>query len=829
MIEAIRHDIRYACRWLLRSPGFAVVAMLSLGLGIGANTAIFAVLDAMLLRPLPVADPSRLVDLYTSGADGDAYSTNSVPDLQDFSARATTVEGIAAYTPMFAPVTSRERTRLAFGEIVSGNYFQVFGIPAQLGRTLLPEDDVVGAPATVVISEALWRREFAADPGVVGRALRIRGTPHTIVGVIGSAFPGMVPLLAPEMWVALSRFEDIEPAGINEVVPSPTGTNRLTRRGQRWLFAKARLKPGVSVDQARAELQVLAAQIAAANQPTNRTRRVTVRATSLTRVHPELDGLLTWILSGTMLAVGLVLLIACANVAGMLLARASAREREISIRLALGAGRGRLVQQLLVESVILGGAGGAVGIALAWWLTRALASMELPIPFPISLNLHIDARVLGFSLAAALATGIVAGLAPALRSTRVDLMTALKGNLTGARAAGRRWTLRDGLVVGQMAVTTLLLVMAGLLLRSLMASQHADVGFKSDGLALVSTDTQLARYSDERGHQFFDEAMRRVRALPGVESVALASRLPFSLNFNRYNIAIPDHQKSPDEMGASIDSSIVSPEYFGTIGLGIVQGRGFVDQDQPKTPPVVVINETMARQYWPAGNAIGQRVFERTLSSGHSFEIVGIVADHKTRTVGESSHPSIYFATAQRWQGFNVLVARTRGDEHALLDAMRRTALEIDPSLLLIDRQTMRDQMSAMLFPVRAAAALVTVFGAVGLLLAAIGLYGVIAFSVARRAREIGIRVAIGARPNAVLGLIMRQGLTLALIGLVTGGVLAAAATRIVAGALYGIRPSDPVSWGIAALVLLTVAALANFIPAQRAMRLDPSRVLRSE
>jgi predicted permease len=515
----------------------------------------------------------------------------------------------------------------------------------------------------------------------------------------------------------------------------------------------------------------------------------------------------------------------------MLLARASSREREISIRLALGAGRRRLVQQLLVESVILGGAGGAVGIALAWWLTRGIAGLELPIPFPISLNLHIDGRVLGFSLAAAIGTGIVAGLAPALRSTRVDLMTALKGNgnLSAVRAGGRRWTLRDGLVIGQMAVTTLLLVMAGLLLRSLMASQGADVGFKSEGLAIVSTDTDLARYSTERSHQFFDEAVRRMRALPGVESVALASRLPFSINFNRYNIAIPGRQQSPEEMGPSIDSAIVSPEYFGTLGVGVVQGRGFVNQDQPKTPGVVVINETMARQYWPAGNAIGQRVFERTLSSGHSFEIVGIVADHKTHTVGEASHPSIYFAAAPRWESFHVIVARTRGDEQALLGEMRSTLLAMEPSLLLIDKQTMRDQMSAMLFPVRAAAALVTVFGAVGLLLAAIGLYGVIAFSVARRAREIGIRVAIGARPGAVLALIMRQGLTLALVGLVVGCTLAAAATKIVAGALYGINATDPVSWTLAAAVLLTVATLANFIPAHRAMRLDPSRVLRAE
>jgi predicted permease len=823
------HDVRYACRWLLRSPGFAAVAVLSLGLGIGANTAIFAILDALLLRPLPVAEPARLIDIYTSGTDGDTYSTTSVPDLDDLRTRTRTLAGVTGYSAMLAPVMAGERARLVFGELVSGNYFQLLGVPARLGRTLLPEDEAPGAPATTVISEAMWQREFAGDPSVVGRTLRLRGQTYTIVGVIGSAFTGMLPMLSPELWVSLPHEDDVTVAGRNEVVPSPTGTNRMTRRGQRWLFLKARLQPGASIEQARTELQTVAAQLATTYPETNKTRRLTVRATSTTRVHPDLDGLITWIVSGTMAAVGLVLLIACANVAGMLLARASTREREISIRLALGAGRGRLIRQLLIESLILGGAGGAVGVLLAAWLTRAIASFHLPIPFPIALNLQVDIRVLVFSLAAAIGTGMLAGLAPALRSTRVDLMTALRGSLATTRAAGRRWTLRDGLVIGQMAVTTLLLVMAGLLVRSLAASERASVGFEAKGLAMVSTDTDLARYPQARSHQFFDEAMRRVRALPGVESVALASRVPFSFNFNRANIAVPGHQKSGDEMGPSIESALVSPEYFQTIGLGIVQGRGFSADDQPNTTNVVVINETMARQYWPAGNAIGQQVFERTLSSGRPFQIVGIVADHKMRTVGETASPAIYYPVAQHWNSYEVVVARTRGDEQALLTDMRRTFLAIDPTILLVDKQTMRDQMSTMLFPVRAAATLVAVFGSVGLLLAAIGLYGVIAFSVARRAREIGIRMAIGARPSGVLTLVMRQGLTLAAIGLATGYLLAAAATKVIAGALYQITPTDPVSWGLAAVVVFTVAALANYIPAHRAMRVDPARVLRAD
>jgi predicted permease len=829
MLEGIRRDVRYACRWLLRSPGFAIVAILSLGLGIGANTAIFAILDALLLRPLAVSEPARLIDIYTSGADRDTYSTSSVPDLQDFRARAQMLDGILGFTPMFAPVTTGERARLAYGELVTGNYFQVLGVPARLGRTLLSEDDAPGAPATAVISESLWRREFGGDPSVVGRSLRIRGIPYTIVGVVGSAFSGMLPALGPELWISVARYDDVTPVGANENVPSPTGTGRMDRRGMRWLLLKGRLKPEATVEQAQAELQVIGAQLATAYPQTNRERRTTVKATSTTRIHPELDGMLSWILSGTMLAVGLVLLIACANVAGMLLARASTREREISIRLALGAGRARLVRQLLIEGLVLGAAGGAVGVMLAWWLTRAIVGINLPIPFPIALNLQIDTRILAFTAFAAIGTGVLAGLAPALRSTRVDLMTALKGNLSATRAGGRRWTLRDGLVIGQMAVTMVLLVTASLLVRSLIASQQADPGFKSDGLAIVSTDTDLARYSRDRSHQFFDEAIRRVRALPGVQSASFASTLPFSLNFNRMNIAIPGVQKSPDEMGVSIDSPSVGADYFKTLGLGIVQGRAIGEEDRENTPPVAVINETMASKYWPAGNAIGQHVFQRSLNSGRRYEIVGIVADHKLRSVGEAPHPIIYLANAQARGSYQVIVARTTGDERALLDAMRRILFEMDPGLLLIDKQTMREQVSMMLFPVKAAAALVTVFSSVGLLLAAIGLYGVIAFSVSRRAREIGIRIAIGATPESVLALVMRQGLTLAMIGLLTGGALAGVASKAVAGALFGVQAADPISWGLAASVLLMVAALANYIPAQRAMRVDPSRVLRAE
>jgi predicted permease len=829
MLETILQDTRYALRWLLRSPGFTAVAIVSLGLGIGFNTAIFAVVDALLLRPLPVREPSRLVDLYTSGADGDTYSTNSLPDLLDYRSQATVFADVAGYSPMFAGVSRGDRSRLVLGEVVTGNYFPMLGVTPRLGRTILPDDDAPTASRVVVLSNRFWQREFAGDTSVIGRALRIRGQEFSVVGVLNDEFTGMVPMLAPEIWIPVRYAEEIEPVGINESVPSPTGTTILDRRGQRWLFVKARLTDQATVDQARANVDVVAARLRSEHPQTNKTRRVTVRPSTETRLHPEADSVLAWIVTGTMFAVGLVLVIACANVAGMLLARASARQREISIRLAVGAGRGRLIRQLLTESLILGVLGAGLGVLLAAWLTRLLSTFDLPIPVPLSLNLRLDWRVLGFTFVVALFTGVVAGLAPALRATRANLVADLKGDRTVERVGGRRWTPRDVLVVGQMAVTVVLLVSAGLLIRSLVASGRADVGFPTDGLAIVSADTDMLRYTPERSRQYWSEVTRRLEALPGVTSVALASRLPFSLNFNRTNIAVPGQQKSADEMGTSINSAIVSPAYFATLGIGVLHGRAFAETDTPDQRRVAVVSEAFAMRYWPNESAVGRVVYERTLDSGRALEIVGVVATHALQNVGEAPQPAIYFATTQRPSGYNVVFARTEGDDTALLTKMRETLVTLEPQLLLLDNQTMKAQIQAMLFPVRVAAALVSVFSGLGLLLAAVGLYGIIAYAVAQRTREIGIRMAIGARPGAVVRLVLRQGLGLAAAGLVAGSLLGAAATRVVAGALYGVGVGDPIAWGAAAIVLVGAALLAHAIPAYRAVRIDPMGALRSE
>jgi macrolide transport system ATP-binding/permease protein len=821
-------DIRYAVRWLVKSPGFALVAILSLGIGIGVNTSIFAIVDTLLLRPLPVSEPARLVDIYTSGADGDRFSTNAVPDLDDFRTRAVVFEDVIGYTPMMAAVSSGDRARLVLGEIVTGNYFRMLGIHARAGRTLAPEDDVPGAPRVAVLSSRYWEREFGGQLDALGKTLRIRGQQFTIVGVLNDDYTGMFPMLAPEIWIATRYHDEIEPIGINENTPSPTGTSRLDRRGQRWMFSKARLKAGVSVDEAQANMSVLAAQLRTAHPQTNKDRHVVVRAASQTRAHPEADAYIAWIGGGTMAAVGLVLLIACANVAGMLLARASGRRREIAIRLALGAPRSRLIRQLMTESLVLGGLGAIVGVALAWWTTRALSTLPFPLPVPLVLDVPIDLRALSFTIVAAVLTGVLAGVMPALRASRAEVVGDLKGEVGAQRIRGRRWTARDGLVVAQVAVTVVLLVTAGLLLRSLQASTVADLGFQSDGIAILSTDPDMLRYSPERSQQFWDEAEQRLRALPGVEHVAFASRLPFSINFNRSSIAIPGQQTALDQPGITFNAALISKGYFRALGVGLIEGRDFDATDRPDTPRVAIVSESFARRYWPGQSALGKVVHERNLA-GPAMQIIGVAADHKQQTVGEDTQPTIYSALSQRPTRFQVVFARTSGDDTQLLSRMRETLLALEPDLLFLDNQTMKGQVSGTLFPVRVAATLVTVFGALALLLAAIGLYGVIAFSVARRTREIGIRMAIGARPGGVMQLVLQQGLTLVGVGLIIGAILSAAATRVIAGALYGISAADPVAWGLAASLLLVIGTAANLIPARRAMRVNPITALRME
>jgi predicted permease len=824
MLESFLADVRFALRWLRRSPGFTLVAIVSLAIGIGFNTALFTIVDALLFKPLPVAEPKTLVDVFTSSR-ATQFGTTSYADYLDLKAQNDVFEDVAGYSPMFGALNLDNRSRLAIGEVVTGNYFQMLGVRAMRGRTILPEDDRAEAPRVAVVSQRYWRRELGGAPDAIGRTLRIRGNPYTIVGVAPESFTGMVPVLAPELWIPVSSSLEIEPIGMHDTVPSP-GTNRLDKRGDRWLFVRARLKPGKSAAEAEANLKVLTARLEEANPQTNKNRRAVVRPTSDVHFHPAADSTILPIAGGLMFVVGLVLLTACANVASVLLARASGRQREIGIRLALGASRGRLVRQLVTEALVMSLIGAVVGVLLALWVTSIVSSLDLPLPFPLAFNLKIDARVLLFTMSAALLAALLAGLAPAVQASRPALVGELRGDRPMGRA-GRRWTLRDVLVAGQMAVTAALLVVAALLTRTLVAAEHTNVGFPVEKIALVSTDTTMVQYTPERSRQFFEEGVARLKTIPGVEAAALATRVPFSINYNRWEVWIPDHHR-PGDHGDVIDMTAVSPDYFDTVGVSLVEGRGFTNDDRPNTPWVAVANETFARRYWPGQSAVG-KTFRSRVSDGPVFQIVGVAADHKVLTVGEPPTAFLHVALNQRPSKYAAFVARTRRDASTLLQDMRRELLSLEPNLVFVENQTMEAEVSATLFPVRASAWLLSGVGVTAMVLAAVGLYGVIAYSVARRTREIGVRMALGARPALVVGLVMQHGLLLAVAGIAAGCIMAAAAAGLIAGALYGVHPSDPLSWFAAIVIVLGVAALANFVPAWRAARVDPSIALRTE
>jgi len=829
LLEEVFADVRFAARWLRKSPGFAVVAIASLAIGIGFNTALFTIVDALLFKPLPVASPERLADIFTSDSTGSVqFGTSSYLDYLDLQRHNETFDDIVGYSPMFAAVNLDNRSRLTMGEIVTGNYFQVFGIRPAIGRTITPEDDSPSAPRVVMVSERYWARELASAPDVVGRTLRIRGNPFTIVGVAPESFHGMVPILSPELWIPVSASLEVEPVGMHDTIPSPTGTTRLDRRGDRWMFMRGRLKEGRTIDEARANLEVVMSAMAREHSATNKGRSVSLKATSDVHFHPMADPVVVPIAAGLMAVVGLVLLIACANVASMLLARASSRQKEIAIRLAIGASRARLTRQLVTEALVMSLAGAVAGTLLAWWLTSIVASLSLPLPIPLAFELKIDGRVLAFTLAATVVAGLLAGLAPGVQASKPNVTADLRGDAAVlSRGSRRAWSLRDALVAGQIAVTALLLIIAALLTRSLAAAQRVNPGFAVNHLAVVSTDTAMLHYNEQRTRQFFDQAVARIVAIPGVESAAVATRVPLQVNQNTWEIWVPERHR-PGEHGDTVQVTSVSPEYFTTIGVPILEGRGFTDDDRPNAPLVAVVNQTLARKFWPGESAVGKSFHTRG-GDGPAIQIVGVSADHKVVTMSEAPTPLLHTARNQRPGSYNAIIARTRGDAGTLLRDMRREMLALDPNVVFIENQTMETEVDTTLLPMRLSAWLVTGVGVVAMVLAAIGLYGVIAYSVARRTREIGIRIALGARPGAVVRLVMQQGLVVALAGLATGCLLAVAAARAIAGVLYGVSAADPVSWIAAAAVLLSVSALANFVPAWRASRVDPTVALRIE
>ncbi|HEX6314078.1 MAG TPA: ABC transporter permease [Gemmatimonadaceae bacterium] len=825
-METLAQDVRYALRGLRRSPGFTLVALLTLALGIGVNSAIFGIVNAVLFRPLPVAQPEQLVDIYGHAATASTHETQSWQNYVDYRQQNTTLTGLIAYANFCAHAAIEGRADLVIGELVTDTYFDVLGIRPAIGRSFTPDEFVApGANPVAILSHGMWQTRFGGDPGVAGRQFRMNGRVYTVVGVAPRTFNGMMPAVTAQMWIPTAMAEQVEPFGNQRVSGRSSGTTRFDHRGRHWLWMKGRTKPGVTPAQVRAEFETIASRLAAMYPETNALERVSVVPTRDVRINPDADRAIApvgFILIG---AVSLVLVVACGNLANLLLARAAGRRKEISLRLALGAARHRLLRQLVTESMVLAIAGGLVAVPISAWIASLIAGVQPPLPLDIGLRIGPDWRVLAFTLATALVTGLLIGILPAVRASRPNLVPALKEGGEWLGATRRRIELRDALVVLQVAVSLVLVVGGALLVRSLSVAARVEMGYDTDRTAFLAIAGEMNALDGAQAGAFFEQGRQRLAAMPQVEAVSLVSRVPLSLNNNGFSVFIDGHQAAADDEPYAVDGAFVDERYNDVLDLRIISGRGIVAEDRDERRRVAVISETMARRYWPDREAVGRDF--RLRFDGEPYRVIGVVADYKVNTPGEPPRAYIHLPL-RRDDSFANYVVRTRVPAASLVATLERELRATRPDLVFLDTGTLRDLADVRLFPVRAGAWLIGAFGLLALAVAAVGLYGVIGYSVSRRVREIGIRKALGAESGEVVGMVMREGMVLVAIGGAVGAALAAVAGQALSGALF-VGAFDLLSFAMAFAVLLSVAALANAVPAWRASRVDPMIALRHD
>ena len=811
------HDLKYAVRRLLRSPGFTLVAVLSLALGIGANSAMFSVVNAVLLRDLPVTNAKELVEVYTSDSDGYPYSTSSHADYVDLRANTDVFSGVVGTRTAITRIDMGGQSRLALGELISWDYFQVLGTPMALGRGFLPEEDATpGTHAVVILGYREWLSEYGQDPDILGKTVRLNQTPYTVVGVAHEDFTGSMPVLVSGYYFPLM---------MTDVIMGSDSSGQIERRSSRSMFLKARLAPGATVEQANAALAALSTGLAEQYPESNENRVMSVLASGDVSLHPLVDRVLAPVAGLLLAVVGLVLLIACANLASFLLARAEDRRKEIAVRLALGAGRATLIRQLLLETTLLALMGGAAGLVLANWTLGVLMSFQPPLPIPMDLDISLDRTVLLFTLGISSAAGIVFGLIPALQATNPDVAPTLKDEGSGTAKPGRL-NLRNALVITQVSFSFVLLIGAGLFVRSLQKAQDIDPGFYTGPAALIWPDTDLSgNMSDEERRIFFDAFEERLLAHPAIELVAMTDRLPLGAAVQTNGFILPGVPSETLDGDHDIDIALVTPSYFEAMEVPILTGRVFLDSDV-EGDAVIVVSEAFVRRFYPGEDLIGRSI---ETTGGTQLSIVGVAADTKVRTLGEAPRPYIYQLQGQRRVGGMQVLIRGQGTSAELLVAGQQILRDVDSDMAVLEAKTMNEHLALLLFPPRMAALLLTVFGGLALTLAAIGIYGVVSHAVSRRTRELGIRMSLGATARDVVRMAIAGGMRLVMIGGVFGMVLAGAVTWAISGFLYGVGPNDIATFIAIPALLSVVALFAAWIPARRASRVDPVGALRSE
>jgi predicted permease len=811
-LESIWADVRYALRQLKNSPVFAITVILSLTLGLGANTTIFTFVNALLLRPPAVVDGGRLVEVVTHNAKAsgiESYTNLSYPLYVDLRDHNRSLSGFAAFDgdPRTVSWSHGGEGEIVYGQLVSSNFFSVLGVEPALGRFFQPDEDKGGAGApTVVISNLFWQRQLGGDRAVLGRVLILNGASYTVIGVTPKSFTGVIIGTRHDFWTTLA----MTPTLIHD-------RDRLGSDTSSWLFGVGRLRPGVSKNEAQADLTVLTRTAHSSNP---NAAVMDASAFPLQIMPGPLRGYVAAFTGLLMAAVGLVLLIACANAANLVLARATTRRRELAVRSALGASRFRIIRQTLTESLMLSMMGGAGGLLVAYWSIPALMSLK-PATIPVSIEAPLDWRVFAFAFVASLLSGITFGVMPALRSARRDLIPALKDERQ--LAGPRRSRLRGSLVVAQITVCLVLLISAGLCVRSLINARSIDPGFSTHNIAVAHLDPGSLGYTEAQDRQFYQQLLERVRALPGVKSASLSDYLPLGTSRSVHGVQIDGANPAPGQKDIPIQEASVAPDFFNTMGIPVLNGREFSIQDVQPNSGKVIINQAMATHYWPGRNPIGQHFKD----GKQTVEIVGLVKTGKYRSLSEDPIDFMYLPLGPQSQEF--LVVRTGTGEEATLGEIRRVIQGLDPNVVPIEMESISQYMTLPLFAAHTTGVLLALFGLVALLLATIGLSGVVSYSVSQRTNEIGVRMALGADRLDVVRLILKQGMRLTGVGILIGLVLSFATTRVLAGLLYGIKADDPLTFASVALFLGAVAFISCYVPARRAASLDPMKSLRAE